>query len=81
MVVLKVLLFVILMTVITMSLITLIICWPDKKILRNLPFIPELLINIKFCIKQRQFWYIFMVCMVLWVLVFAMFHVLCYIFH
>lgn len=63
---LKVLLYFILMAVISMFLITLIVCWPDKKILRNTPFIPELLTNIKFCIKQKQYWYIFMVCIVLW---------------
>ena len=74
---LKVLLYCILMAVISMFLIMLIVCWPDKRILRNIPFIPELLINIKFCIKQRQFWYIFGVCIVLWVFVFATFHVLC----
>ena len=68
--------------IITMLIVTILICIPHTRTGQTKKeFISELFIDMYYVIKQKEFWYIFGVCIVLWVLVFAMFHVLCYIFH
>lgn len=65
-------------SIITMLIVTILICIPPARIGQTKKeFISELFIDMYYAIKQKEFWYIFGVCIVLWIFVFAMFHVLC----